>query len=503
MKSRYSIAFASVFFATIPLWAGPVFDDGNVLKPVSSTKMEAEIVAFMPGENLLFVAGDEKLSILDIRNPAKVVVKSNLALQEKQELSSVAVSGPNVAVASPGNDGGEGFLRIFEYADGSLKPVFESKTCEGLDMVTFSPDGKLLVGACEGEPGDNYSRDAEGRVLIASVGKSGWKNPEIKLVDFKGLDEKALMKAGVRNLRKGKPLALSLEPEYVTISEDSKTAWVSLQENNAMAQVDLVAKKILKVFPLGTMDFSKDAEIAIRRGKKIEFEHLPLFGLRQPDGIAVKTMAGMPLVFTADEGADVDVGSFKDSESIKDKLKHGEADESVFGKDLQEALEKADLSTDRCGVKNGKDTCAFVYGSRSFSIFDGASGSLLWTSRDMIEKKAAEVAPSYFNWNSKKGKVKVNARSGDKGSAPESIVLGEVGGKIFAFVGLERMNGVMAFDVTDPKAPAYAGYYMDPEERGPEGIKFIPADKSPSGKPLLVVCYEFSGHLTIYEVTAP
>lgn len=474
-----------------------VFNDGHLLKPLSSIKLDAEIAAFMPAENRLFVVGGNTLSVVDFRDPAKIKVMRSYELGE--EISSVSVTGNIVAVAQPGENGREGTLKLFEYAADSLKELFSSKTCNTLDMITFTPDGKKLVGACEGERANDQSVDAKGLVLVASF-ENGFAKPNIKLLGFEHFDPRELIKAGVRNGYGTSPSLLqALEPEYVTVSEDSKTAWVSLQENNAMARVDLQKDRIDSVIALGYMDFSK-VPVAVRSGKEIVFENLPLFGMRQPDGIAVKTIDGVPYIFTADEGADMQGNSFSDSENIASKLKRGELDETVFNKNVQDALEKVDLSKDRCGTRNGKDTCAFVYGTRSFSIFNGNTGDLVWTSNDMIEKKMAEVAPEFFNWNAKKKKIKVNARSGDKGSSPESVVIGEVGKKRYAFVGLERMNGVVAFDVTDPKNPKYASYYMTPEHRGPEGILFIPAQKSPNKKPVLVVCYEFSGHLTVYDV---
>ena len=157
----------------------------------------------------------------------------------------------------------------------------------------------------------------------------------------------------------------------------------------------------------------------------------------------------------------------------------------------------------------------YAFGSRSVSIFDGEKGALVWDSHEMFERILAKIAPEYFNWNSKKNKVKMDKRSSDKGCEPENVTVGEVGYKRYAFVGLERTSGIAVVDVTDIeqdnllkvrspedyRGPKVVDYYLDPLDRGPEGILFIPADKSPlADQALLVVGYEYSKTLTIYQV---
>ena len=100
----------------------------------------------------------------------------------------------------------------------------------------------------------------------------------------------------------------------------------------------------------------------------------------------------------------------------------------------------------------------------------------------------------------------MDSRSPKKGCEPENVTVGEVNGKRYAFVGLERSSGVAVFDLTGVDAsartaPRLVDLYFDPKDRGPEGLLFIPADKSPIyGQALLVVGYEFSKTLTVYRV---
>lgn len=483
-------------FALLAVSVGFASDvhDGTVPALLSRTQLEAEIAAFMPEERKLFVVGGENLSVLDIGEPKKPRVVQTVEF--KGEAASVSVSGNMVAVAFPGVRTGK--LKLFRFENGQLSEKHDLEVCAGLDMVTFTPDAKYLVGACEGSPNDDYSFDPEGAVLLVSFPGAA---PKIQELKFNHLDSAALLKAGVRRSAPATSnFYQTLEPEYVTVSADSKTAWVSLQENNAIAVVDLTVPKVKSIFPLGALDHSLPGNsLAVRKGKNVKLENVPLLGLRQPDGIAVFEKGGVPLIFTANEGASLDGEFFNDEDNVLSRFEKGDLDLDTFSPHLQ-TLKDKEVAKDDCPVKNqGKCTALYSFGSRSVSAFNGKTGELVWDSGNLIEAKLSEVAPQYFNWNSKKLKIKVNARSDSKGPEPENLAIGQVGAKPYAFVGLERMSGVFIFDLAG-ETPAYAGYTMDTADRGPEGMLFIPADQSPTKEPLLVVCYEYSQTLAIYSL---
>jgi hypothetical protein len=182
-------------------------------------------------------------------------------------------------------------------------------------------------------------------------------------------------------------------------------------------------------------------------------------------------------------------------------------DRKVFTDSLLSELKELSVSSlERCDMgknRTANGACPYMYsfGSRSMSIFDGESGKLIWDSGELFERALAKIAPEHFNWNSKKNKLKMDKRSSDKGCEPENVTVGEVGRRRYAFVGLERTSGVVVIDITEPVAPKLVDYYLDPLDRGPEGILFIPADRSPlAEQALLIVGYEFSKTLTIYTV---
>ena len=503
--------------------AGP-FQMGTALKYAASIPMTtAEISAYMPEKKLLFVVGGENvLEVIDMAEPSNPNKISEMKLPGGA--SSVTVHGDLVAVSLLNNpEWKKGHVQVMRY-NKKLEVLALHELCYMPDMITFTPDGKNLLVACEGSPDETFSEDPEGGIGVLSIsGAAGvsasanavdfakaWKKPQKTVVGFEGLDSLALMAKGVRKTGV-KSFVQSLEPEYITVSGDSKTAWISLQENNALVKFDVVAKKILEVFPLGYLDHSVLGNgLDVKKNKAIEIKNYPLRGLRQPDGISAFTVNGKTFVLTANEGAPVnDYKAWTDVTTPMMLSQKGVLDPSVFTAEVLDDLKNVTVSNlERCDVApdktaNGKCPYMYSFGTRSISIFDGETGHLMWDSGDIFEQTIAKVAPDYFNWNSKKGKVKMDARSEDKGCEPENVTTGIVGEKRYAFAGLERVSGIAVFDITGIEkgnAPKIVDFYLNPKDRGPEGILFIPAEKSPNGEPLLVVGYEYSKTLVVYTV---
>lgn len=509
------LLIATVLASTV---AAQVFQKGNVLTPVATLQMTApEITAYMPEKKLLFVVGGEKLvEMVSFADEANPKVESRLQLDGPA--TSVTVHGDLVAVSITAEpDHGLGQVQMFRYAEGLIPVASAQGLCHLPDMVTFTPDGSRILVACEGTPSADYNEDPEGGVAILSVGHGASLNDyklTPKVLDFKGLDSLALRKEGVRSPGL-QGFVRSIEPEYITVSKDSKWAWVSLQENNAMAKVDIAAEKIADVFPLGYVDHSKPGfGLDVKKDERIKIKNYPIRGLRQPDGIASFAVGGKTLVLTANEGASVnDYKAWTDEGTVTDLLADDRLDRTVFNDDVAPHLKKFTVSLlERCDqqgpdeVPGGKCPYVYGFGTRSVSLFDGETGRLLWDSGEEMERAFGKLAPDYFNWNSKKDKVKMDSRSPKKGCEPENVTVGEVNGKRYAFVGLERSSGVAVFDLTGVDtsirtAPRLVDLYFDPKDRGPEGLLFIPADKSPIyGQALLVVGYEFSKTLTVYKV---
>ena len=162
----------------------------------------------------------------------------------------------------------------------------------------------------------------------------------------------------------------------------------------------------------------------------------------------------------------------------------------------------------------------FALGTRSFSIWTG-EGELVFDSGDEFERVIEEALPACFNCSG--GNIRFDARSPDRGPEPETLAVGRVDGRDYAFIAPERIGGVYAYDITDPAAPVFQQYInfrdfsIDPSEvcesgkpaseactkagdLEPEGVLFIPASDSPIDAPLVVVTHELSTSTTLYRV---
>jgi hypothetical protein len=301
-------------------------------------------------------------------------------------------------------------------------------------------------------------------------------------------------------------LGIDLEPEYLTVSHDSRTAWVTLQENNAVAVLDIEARRFTSLVALGFKDhaLAGNALDPSDRDGGIRIANWPVLGMYQPDAIAALEYQGQTFFLTANEGdsrpseetrvADVtlDFTRFPNALSLQNPANLGR-------------LRITNLRGDTDG--DGDFDELYAFGGRSFSIWS-PSGELVFDSGDSFAGITAASVPGIFNSNGDSA-ASFDTRSDDKGSEPEGLVLGKVFGRTHAFIGLERVGGIMVFDVTNPFQPAFVRYVNNhvpgaPIALGdvsPEGLLFIKAEDSPSGKPLLVASHEISGTLTVFEIS--
>ncbi len=532
----------------------------------------AEIPAYDAASKRLFVVNAQKglVDVLDASKPEQPVHIAELSARDylaDSEVNSVAVHNGIVAIAVQAkNKTDAGLVVFFNAKDLS----FMSKVAVGSlpDMLTFSPNGKTVLVANEAEPNDDYSIDPEGSVSIIDI--RDIKQPKASIADFRAWNsQKAdLMAKGVRIFGPNATVAQDLEPEYITISGDSKTAWVTLQENNAIARIDIAQQKVTDIYPLGYKDHGvmgneldvsdRDSEIDIKTWAG-------LVGMYQPDSIANYQVNGQTYLVTANEGdsrewlKDEDAyfaGNLAQGYVENIRMKHlfnskGFNAEGDYPAHLQKiangvkgaklnpvtfaycgatATEAGDCRKDgnlgrlniawNMGYQTNADGSPkldangrliydklYAYGARSFSIWN-TQGQLVWDSGSEFEKKISELFPNYFNTDHEA--VSLDDRSDNKGPEPEGITLGTIGAKTFAFIGLERMSGVMVYDMTTPMQPKFVEYFTTRNfvetdsakqgDLGPEGLIFIAAKDSPNGKPLLVVGNEVSGSTAIYQV---
>ncbi|WP_043932652.1 choice-of-anchor I family protein [Bacillus sp. EB01] len=380
------------------------------------------------------------------------------------------------------------------------------------DMVKLTEDGKYILSADEGEPRAGFDgEDPQGSVTIIEA-KSG-KTTRVLFNDQNAIADDV----HIRNHGTKADAVKDFEPEYIAVSADGKKAFVTLQENNAIATIDIKNGKILSVKSLGYKDHSLPGnELDAARNGKIELERLPILGAYMPDSVAYVKIKGDEYLVTANEGdatewpeedpAFINVADFKDIKNTirlnPDRIKGMTAEEAQAAFDKMknsDAYKKLEVLTDR-----GNDAI-YTLGGRSFSIWKADTMELVYDSGSDFETITAQRLPDVFNWSNDDDEFE--KRSAKKGPEPEDVKIGIVGGEVFAFVGLERIGGVMTYNITNPENAQFANYFNSRDfsqaiagDVSPEGIEFIDAKDSPTKRPLILVGNEVSGTVSVNEL---
>lgn len=475
----------------------------------------AEIPAHDPLTQRVFVVNlhDRAIDVLNIRdprNPSKIGAIDLSALG--QAANSVDVHGGVLAVA----------VEAAVKTDPGLVALYDTRTLRLLktftvgalpDMLKFSPDGRYIVVANEGEPNAGYTVDPEGSVSIIEWRKA---RNAVRTASFAAFNTQAeaLKAAGVRIFGPHASVAQDIEPEYIAIAPDNRKAYVTLQENNAIAIVDLASAVVEKILPLGSKNHllpgngldpsDKDNAVAIG--------NWPVRGLYMPDSIALHRYRGQTYLLTANEGDARDYDTFKEEKRIKDLTLDPVAFPTASDLRKDPKLGRLNVTSTLGDANNdGKYEQLFSFGARSFSVWN-VNGDQVYDSGDDFEQITQDASPAHFNADSTANDV--DNRSDNKGPEPEGIAIGTVLGQTYAFIGLERVGGIMVYDISNPALPEFVQYLntrnfnADPEEDlanagdlGPEGLVFVDALKSPTLKPLLIVGNEISGTTAIYEVS--
>ena len=260
---------------------------------------------------------------------------------------------------------------------------------------------------------------------------------------------------------------------------------------------------------LGLISLTPTGLDASDKDDAINIQNWPIYGMYQPDAIAAYEVDGESYLITANEGDARDYDGYSEEARVGDFV----LDLSIFpnAAALQKSENLGRLNSTTAGTDTNGDGLVdriLTYGARSFSIWN-ASGELVWDSGSQIEEIVAETFPDDFNANGENDTF--DNRSDDKGPEPETVEIGVLDGKTYAFIGLERIGGVMIYDVSTPTAPRFIDYVNNRDFSGdaaagaagdlaPEGIKFVPAEASPTGGPLLLVANELSGSMTVYAI---
>ena len=537
---------------------------GRAVLNAQSPEGAAEIVAYQASKKWIYAinsSGDEAVvNIIPadtfdtaalVKDNEGIVTATNLAsaitlsLNENTpgDANSIAIDANNqlLAVAMAATSVGEAGQIAFYNISGDT-PVFIKNVTVGAlpDMVAFSHDGAKVVVANEGEPNGDYSIDPEGTISIIDINNGTIADTALS-INFQAYNNKQA-ELEAQGLVFANPtgrtingnlinttVAMDLEPEYVSISKDNKYAYVSIQENNALAIINLEDNS-LELKGLGFKDWSNLQFDASDKDGGVNFKSYPgLYGMYQPDTIASFSWKGANFIVSANEGDAREY--FFDASDEADCIAQGGLDYDAKDgclayidesrvEDLALAANFDYLNNDDNdigrlkvttvkGDKNndGQYESLYAYGARSFTIWD-SNGLVVFDSGDQIARVTASVHGNAFNNNEDENKG--DTRSDDKGAEPEALTLGEVGDRLFAFVGLERMGTIMVFDITNPYDVKFQDYFynrgLEPSadisgDLAPEGMTFVPAAQSATNEALLIVGNEISGSIAVWEIT--
>jgi len=342
----------------------------------------AEITTFDPATNRLFAVNNgttNKIDVIDIANPASIsVVKSISMLPYGGYVNSVDVKNGMLAAAIEStNKQAPGKVVVFNTS--TYKEIASINVGSLPDHVVFSSDGKFILTANEGEPNDAYTTDPAGTVSIINVDNKF----TVTTVDFAGLASQlsALSAGGFRVFGPGKNFVNDIEPEYITVSNDSKTAWVTLQENNAIAEIDILSATIKKIMPLGFKDYSAPGNAFDFSDKDgaVAFKNAPVFGTYMPDAIASHYYNGETYLFTANEGDAREYAGFTEIKRLGTVMLDPVAFPTGALLKTDAQLGRLNITT-TLGDKDGDGDLDAIYsfGARSFSVWNASTGALVW-----------------------------------------------------------------------------------------------------------------------------
>lgn len=466
---------------TLDCFSMQTVDGGNRIKDLPGSEIDIAAMIENGSGGSDFSYGD--MTSVAVSPDGKLLA---VALQ-----SSDYTANGKVAVFDCGQDGGLTNMRL---ADAGVQP----------DMITFSSDGTAILTANEGEPRKGYSAadatDPAGSVTIIDTDSVIKGTPSSENIGFDSFDDRRsdLIADGIV-IRKDTAPSVDFEPEYITVA--GSTAYVTLQEANAIAVLDLGKREFTGVYSAGFEDHSKIA-IDLNKGDETyapdTYENI--MGIRMPDGISSCVIDGQTYLLTANEGdgrawpADTEA----DTNEIEDKKS------PVCGTEFDKKVTWFDTAQ-YDGLREGTD---YLFGGRSFTMFRVTGSGLeevFDSGCDFEEKTSITVID---NFNCSNDDITIDDRSGKKGPEPETVTTGTIGGRTYAFVGLERVSGIMVYDITDPDDVKFDNYINSRDfsenvknDVSPEGLCFVSAQSRSAKAPLLLSSNEVSGTVSVMKLT--
>lgn len=454
----------------------------------------AEVVVWSPGcrRGALLDPAGQKIHLFDLDDPTAPDLTASADLSRLGPTpTGVAAHGSLIATTVAATPGQPGQLALFD-CDGRLL----EKIAVGFhpDAVAFTPDGRFLVTADEGEL--NGPIDPPGGVSIVELSPAG-SIVGVRILDFRPFDPSGPrageLPADLR-LAPGVLPSLDLEPENVTISPDGQTAWVTLQEASAVAEIAIVNGVITRIASLALVDHSRPGSgfDPSDRDGELQVRTYPAQALIQPDGLAVfaRPDGGLALLL-AGEG---------DGRGDLDQVRVADAglDPKVFPNraELEDPAHLGRLLVDRILGDPDRDGVLeriVALGSRGAHVVDAETLAVTWNSGDSFERVVFAHAT--------RASAEPDRRASARGPEPEGVLVAGLAGRTYGFVGLERSGGFVVFDLSELDPRLIGWTPSEPDDISPEGLAFVPPGATRDGRPLLLVSHEVSGSLAIHDLS--
>ncbi|WP_039990061.1 choice-of-anchor I family protein [Paraglaciecola arctica] len=547
---------------------------GRIQLNPSDPEGAAEIVQFHSASKTIYAinsAADEPtIEIIDassltsevLTNPLSSENLTSIALVLPTEQSGVVLAGPTsvavagdwMAVAVPAADKATNGLVLFYNGLDTSSPTFVKAVEVGNlpDMVTFTPDASKVLTANEGEPSGDYNIDPEGSISVITmvdgipsdtainVSFSDYNGKQAEL-ETQGMHFPNPSGRTINGTLINTTVAQDLEPEYITTTNE--VAYVTLQENNGLAIVDLTDNSV-KVIGLGFKDWSDYQLDGMEDGTVSFGQYDDLYGMYMPDTIASYQWKDANFLLTANEGDareyffdtlnadgdqdedlctaaggqdfDEDDGCLSYTEETQARrldYAAGSNLDTIAGDDPKDfdftayPLGRLTVTNELGDSDNdGEYEALYAYGARSFTIWDN-NGLVVFDSGDDFERITASIHGNAFNNNNDENEG--DSRSANKGPEPEALTVGKVGDKTYAFIGMERLGGIFVYDVTNPYDAKFVDYVINRDlteggdiigDSAPEGMAFVDANNSPTGAALLIIGNEVSGTVSVWQI---
>ncbi len=489
-----AVGLALAGLTTVATAASPLdgVDKAWTYKHAASGSFFSEIVSFDSLSKTLWVSGVTGVDVLDAKTGA---FKQRIDITPYGASNSVSIHNgiAAVAVENTNNRALPGKVLLFDtitraLADG--KNIIEVGSLP--DMLAFSADGSRLLVANEGTPNwvNGGINDYGTRIGNTVPRVYGYASPEVQAAKDP-VGSVSIIDMATRTVSATATLAgvatsgthirtstgMDFEPEYLAINKAGTRAYVSLQEANAMGVLDIEAGSFVSVIGLGAKNFKDSGNRIDPLNNGIsKLELVDVKGLYMPDGVALYETQGKTYVLMANEG----------------DFREDDADRSAAG-----GL-GALTPLNNLRVLNTESSAGtlFATGGRSFSIRD-TDGSIVYDSGEILDREA--MAMGIYN----------DSRSRDKGVEPEGIEVMQIGGRSFAFVGLERtaynndadkpanyVAAIAIFDITDPANSSFVRMLKTDGDMAPEGLKGYAMD----GFNYLAYSSEVSNTTTVYQL---